>query len=230
MRILFIGTMPQEIHVYLNAIQKYVILRNGTTDVNCLEKVFINREYEIPFELAPRLIVDAGANVGMATLYLSHQYPNAEIVAIEPEPSNFKMLERNCGGLPNVTLIQAALWSRSCSLEIDDSGSEAWAFRVSERVSTSGKTVAVPTITIQEILDRFHADRIDFLKLDIEGAELELFSQGSEQWIDRIGSIAIELHDRLKPGCAQAFYSVLMSKKFHQEIRGENVFVKILGR
>jgi FkbM family methyltransferase len=202
-------------------------VRNGTTDVSCLEKAFICGEYESPFKLAPRLIVDAGANVGMATLYYSHRYPDAKIVAIEPEAENFKLLQRNCVGLSNVTLIQGALWSKNCGLEIEDLAVDAWAFRVSERLSgTNG--VSVMAITIQDILKQSHSNRIDLLKLDIEGAEFQLFSEGAEQWIEQIGSIAIELHDRIEPGCAQAFYSVLTGRKFRQEIKGENIFVKIL--
>jgi FkbM family methyltransferase len=215
-----------ETRIYLSSIERHIAVRNGTTDVSCLEKVFIYGEYESPFKLAPQLIVDAGANVGMATLYYSHQYPDAKIVAIEPELSNFKLLQRNCAGLSNVTLIQGALWPKNCGLEIEDLAVDAWMFRVSERLSgPDGQSVMA--ITIQDILQRSHADQIDLLKLDIEGAELQLFSDGAERWIDQIGSIAIEFHDRFEPGCARAFYSVLTGRKFHQEIRGENVFVKI---
>ena len=216
-----------EIRVYLKSIEKHVAVRNGTTDVSCIEKIFIYGEYESPFELAPRLIVDAGANVGMATLYYSHQYPDAKIVAIEPEPSNFKLLQHNCAGLSNVTPVQGALWPKNCGLKIEDLTVDPWMFRVSE--GPSGQNgVSVMAITIQDILKRFHSDRIDLLKLDIEGAEFQLFSEGAEQWIDQIGSIAIELHDRIEPGCAQAFYSVLAGRRFRQETKGENVFVKVL--
>jgi FkbM family methyltransferase len=216
-----------ETRIYLNSIERHIAVRNGTTDVSCLEKVFIYGEYESPFKLAPRLIVDAGANVGMATLYYSYQYPDAKIVAIEPELSNFKLLQRNCVGLSNVILIQGALWPKNCGLEIENLAVDAWMFRVSEGLSgPHGQSVMA--ITIQDILKLSHSDRIDLLKLDIEGAEFQLFSEGAEQWIDQIGSIAIELHDRIEPGCAQAFYSVLTGRKFRQEIKGENVFVKIL--
>jgi FkbM family methyltransferase len=226
-KILLARKSSGETRVFINSIEKHVAVRNGTTDLRCLEQVFIYGEYESPFELAPRLVVDAGANVGMATLYYSHQYPDAKIVAIEPEPSNFKMLQRNCAGLANVTLIQGALWPKNCELEIDDLTVDAWSFRVSARPSgPNGESVMA--ITIQDILKRFHLDRIDLLKLDIEGAEFQLFSDGAEQWIDQIGAIAIELHDRIEPGCAQAFYSVLRDRKFRQEIKGENVFVEVL--
>lgn len=218
---------PQEILVYLKMINRHVCIRSETTDLKCLEKVFVYDEYKLPFELHPRLIVDAGANVGMATLYFAHKYPEAQVVAIEPEYSNYEMLRRNCGGLPNVTTIQGALWPVNCPLEIEDKTTEAWTFRITDHSSGSGNTV-VPAVTITDILERVQAKRIDLLKLDIEGSELQLFSNGGEQWIDRVQAIAIELHDRIRPGCARAFYSVLTAKEFVQEVRGENVFVKIV--
>jgi FkbM family methyltransferase len=217
----------QEIRIYLKMIGRHAYVRSHTTDLKCLEKVFIHNEYQSPFELSPRLIVDAGANIGMATLYFAHRYPDAQIVAIEPEPSNFEILRRNCADLSNVTLIKGALWPVNCPLEIEDLAGEAWTFRVRE-LSSRSNNAAVLAITISDILNRVDAQRIDFLKIDIEGAELQLFANGAEQWIDLVETIAIELHDRFRPGCARAFYSALGKRKFIQEIGGENLYVKLL--
>ena len=222
------ATAPREVRVYLKAIDQHIFIRSGTTDLECLKKVFVYGDYRLPFDQFPPLIVDAGANIGMATLYFAHQYPLAQIVAIEPEPSNFEMLQRNCSGLPNVILLQGALWSSNSPLEIEDLTVEAWMFKVTEQTGEHG-AVGVAAITILDILKRVGAQHIDLLKLDIEGAELKLFSDGADEWIDRVRMIAIELHDRFLPGCAQAFYSVLASRKFIQEVKGENIFIKVLG-
>jgi FkbM family methyltransferase len=222
------AAVPQEITVYLKAIGRHACIRSGTTDLKCLEKIFVDDEYRFPFDHFPQLIVDAGANIGMATLYFAHQYPHARIVAIEPEPSNFELLHRNCKGLSNVILLQGALWPSNSPLEIEDPTADAWTFRVVERATIRGSTAAVAAITIPAILERVGAKQIDLLKLDIEGSELHLFSDGANRWICLVKAIAIELHDRFMPGCAQAFYSVLVGEKFIQEIRGENIFVKLL--
>src|SRR5260370_13944534 len=94
---------PGEIRVYLRPVAKKVVLRRQTTDLRCLEKVFVSDEYDSPFQLSPRVIVDAGANVGMATLFFAQRDPEAKILAIEPEASNFEMLKQNCQSLSNVT-------------------------------------------------------------------------------------------------------------------------------
>jgi FkbM family methyltransferase len=217
----------REIRVFLKAIGKKVIIRGGTTDLKCLMKVFSDGEYELPFDTSPQVIVDAGANIGMATLYFAARYPKAKVVALEPELSNFKVLEQNCRDLSNAILLRGALWPVSASLQIDDSSVDAWAFRVSQGRSKHN-TEVIPAITLPQIFDLVGAERIDLLKIDIEGSELELFSNGPEQWIDRVHVIAIELHDRFRPGCQEAFYSALGTRSFTQEIRGENIFVKMI--
>jgi FkbM family methyltransferase len=195
-----------------------------------LEKVFVANEYCLPFEMSPRVVVDAGANVGMATLFFAAQFPDARILAIEPEGSNFDMLKQNCQGLSNVTAVQAALWPEERQLHLSDPFSQEWAYQVSSSESAPSISLGkVPAITIGQILRRLNANRIDLLKLDIEGSELELFSNNAYQWLDQVQVIAIELHDWLRPGCAHAFYSALVSRRFVQEIRGENIFVNFLS-
>ena len=219
---------PGEIRIYLRPISQEVVIRRQTTDLQCLEKVFIAREYNSPFRLSPRVIVDAGANVGMATLFFAREYPQARIVAIEPASSNFDLLKRNCEGIPNVTLIRAAMWPENCELKIKNPTAEAWAFIVSDENCGSDSSPRTPAITVPDILHRLNVDHIDLLKIDIEGSELQLFSKNSEKWLSQVHFIVIELHDRIAPGCSRAFYSALVSRQFSQEIRGENIFVRVV--
>lgn len=225
--LVFAEKLPGNVRIFLRPLGRHVVIRRLTTDLACLQKVFVGNEYQCPFQLAPELIVDAGANIGMATLFFAHHYPNARIIAIEPESSNFTMLQTNCEGIKNITLIKSALWSNACRLRIADSDAAAWAFSVTDQLPVDDRSEPVMATTIPEILDRMNAIQIDLLKLDIEGAELELFSVGSEKWLNRVCNIVIELHDRYVPGCAKAFYSALSSRNFVQELRGENIFVKL---
>jgi FkbM family methyltransferase len=198
-----------------------VVVRRGTSDISTMEKVFWHREYEAPFPIDPDVIVDAGANIGMATLYYHRAYPRARIVAIEPEPSNFEILRKNCGGLDRVTLLNAALWPVSTSLALADPQAEKWAF-----VFKEGGAGGTPTTTIPEILQRLGADKIDILKIDIEGGERELFNRDPGSWLPHIGVIVIELHDRMEAGCAQTFYRAIGTRSYRHEVQGENIFIK----
>jgi FkbM family methyltransferase len=214
-----------ETNVFLRELNRYVTIRPGSSDLRCLAKVFVDYEYDIPFETNPRLIVDAGANIGLATLYFSSKFPETKIIAIEPEPSNYDLLVRNCSGMANVTLWHAAVWNTDTSLQIANPDAEKWAFTVTPgTLNGSG----IKALTIPQILAQSGHDTIDILKLDIEGAERELFRDGCEEWLPRVKMIVIELHDRFAPGCSRAVYSKLCQMAFHQEIRGENIFV-LLG-
>jgi FkbM family methyltransferase len=228
MRLTLDENKPGEARISLWPIEKEVVIRRMTTDLKCLEKVFIANEYKSPFEMAPQVIVDAGANIGMATLFFAHAYPNARIFAIEPEPLNFEMLKKNCREMSNVTLLKAALWHDNKNVRIANPGADAWAFTVTDQTSQAGNMGAVSTITITDILGRMNVDQIDLLKLDVEGAELQLFSNGADKWLGRVRNIVVELHDRYLPGCAQGFYSALMSRRFVQELNGENIFIKMI--
>src|ERR1700747_1771430 len=107
-----------EMKLFVRNLNRHVTIRPGTSDLRCLRKVFVNNEYAIPFETNPRLIVDAGANIGLPTLFFSGKFPGTKIIAIEPEPSNYDLLVRNCSGVTNVTLWNAAVWNTDTSLRI----------------------------------------------------------------------------------------------------------------
>lgn len=109
---------------------------------------------------------------------------------------------------------------------MDEGGfGQHWGFQTLEQGSLSNRTRhgEVGGITVEALMSRFGIDYIDFFKVDIEGAEKEVFASSS-MWIDKIGVIAIELHDRLKAGCSRSVY--LATKNFDWEFRrGETIFM-----
>jgi FkbM family methyltransferase len=180
-----------------------VHLRLRTSDVCVFEEVILNSEYDHVASMAPRSIVDAGANVGLTSVYFANRFPDAKIIAIEPEPANFEVLCRNAACYPNIVAVQAALWREDTQLSLIDPGNGAWGFQTSEASAAEGEQLPVEAVTIDSVMKRFGLDRIDVLKIDIEGAEKEVF-ESSATWIDRVGTIMVETHDRYKPGCTAA--------------------------
>lgn len=216
----------QRVKVYSPLLKRQLTLRPGATDVGVLKKVFVNQEYALPFPLRPRVIVDAGANIGMASLYFSHQFPDARIIAIEPEASNFAILRENCAGLDRIELIQSALWNAPGHVAVKDAAAEKWAFAYENVAPDAASDTS--TVTIPQILDRV-GGRIDLLKLDIESAEVELFSDSAAEWLPHVQMIAIELHDRFREGCSRAFYRQICRFPFSQAMSGENIFILFHG-
>src|SRR5262249_54066304 len=122
---------------------------------------------------------------------------------------------------PNITAIRAALWKENGEISIFDPGQGPWSFRTSpEGVGSIGRT---PAVTVDELLRKSGADFVDVLKIDIEGAEKEVFENAST-WIEKIRAIMIELHDRFRPGCSRALY-VGTPGFDHEERHGETVIL-----
>jgi FkbM family methyltransferase len=190
-----------------------VQLRARTSDGNVLKELLVRGEYDAIRPQAPRFIVDAGANIGLVSALLATRYPDARIVALEIDVDNFELLKRNVRAYPNVVPLNAGLWSHATQLVIENPEARAWAFRARERLDGGAALASVPGLGVNDLLHQFSAPRIDLLKIDIEGGELELFGPEAEQWLDRVDLIAIELHDRFVPGCETVVASRL-SRRF----------------
>src|SRR5205823_10345061 len=160
----------------------------------------------------PDLIIDAGAHIGCAATRFALRYPGAKILAVEAERRNFEALRANMARFPNVQCIHAAVWGSHGRVALADPDEEAWAFRVqplSEETSASSHADYIPAVTVDELLAMAGAARIDLLKLDIEGAEKEVFNADVDKWLPRTRVMNIELHDRVTPGCTEAFNNAL---------------------
>jgi len=201
-----------------------VYLRPGTADQDVYHQIFVTREYDIDLG-APLFIVDAGAHIGLSSVFFVSKYPKATVIAIEPEPSNFDVLLRNVENYSNIKPIRAGLWSRKAHLSIQDSNVATWSFRVSEDSSGSG----IPAIGIQDVITDFNMDRIDVLKIDIEGSEIEVLNH-SKAWIDAVKTLIIELHDRFRPGCAEALQKAFSSHTYDKSRSGENIVITNIKR
>ena len=108
-------------------------------------------------------------------------------------------------------------------MKIKGIGEGKWGFLVEEANSEDSKSFKA--ITITEILKNSGHNQIDILKLDIESAEKEVFSSGYEEWLDNVNMLIIELHDRFKDGCSDAFYSAIKKYDFKKYQKGENIFL-----
>jgi FkbM family methyltransferase len=200
-------------------------IRFQSSDYATFVKIFIDREYEVPLSKEPTAIIDAGANVGFASIFFAIKYPQARIIAIEPEPSNFAQLQRNVAPYPNIIPVQAALWFESATLDLLDPGSGSWAFQARKNSSDDKHRSigSVQGLTISDVMKAHKLDAVDILKIDIESGEKEVFSANTA-WTNNVGVIMIELHDRFRDGCSQSFYSA--TKDFDQKMQqGENVIL-----
>lgn len=179
-------------------------LRAGTSDIPVFVQVYREHEYSLPLREPVRSIIDAGAHIGLSSLYFAACFPQARIIAIEPEPSNFELLRTNVANHHLIMPIQAALAVEDGELRLIDPGLGSWGFRTWGSEAECADGIVVPTLSLSSILDRSGLAQIDVLKMDIEGAEKEVLGSCAP-WIDRINVLVAELHDRFRPGCSAAF-------------------------
>jgi FkbM family methyltransferase len=173
-----------------------------------------------------QLIIDAGANIGLVSIYFANKYPTAIIYAIEPEKSNYDLLVKNAIGYKNIVPIQAALWKNNSPLCIENLDAEKWAFRVTEKIDANNHLIN--TNTFANLLAMANKNYIDILKIDIEGAEKDLFEEYSEIWIYIVGSFIIDLHEGLRKGTNNSFYSAISKLNYREYIKGENHFINVI--
>ena len=146
-------------------------LRSGVGDIFVLYEVLAGEAYRVPRFLTDakeiRIIIDAGANIGMTSLYLADRFPQARIFSIEPHPENFRLLCANVLSRPNIHPVHACLCGGSPGPRVLSIDRPAWGNRMVE----DGEGVKVPGVTIDSLMEEFDLPRIDILKIDIEGAE-----------------------------------------------------------
>lgn len=181
-------------------------VRRGTVDVGVWDEVFISGEYAAPSTASapPEYIIDAGANIGLTSIFYAIAFPEATIIAIEPAEENWDLLQSNARAYPQIKPTLAALWPTTTRVNIANPTDASVSFFCSE---TTGDGT-VQTVTVPGLMQRHDMPHVDILKVDVEGAEKAIFSAAAP-WIGKVRRFAIEFHDRKVPGCRASFESVV---------------------
>jgi len=172
--------------------------RARTSDLDVYSQIFFHREYRCLDHLRDvGVVIDCGANVGFASAYFLSKFPNSTVIAVEPDVGNFAALERNLAPyLGRIRAIRSGVWSEVTGLVMNEDvfrDGREWARRV--RPARSGEIAQMQAIDIESLVDSGDGDRVSILKIDIEGAEYEVFSSpGWRKWIDRVDTVVIEVH------------------------------------
>jgi FkbM family methyltransferase len=197
--------------------------RLKTSDVPIAVQIFLNQEYAFTPKRPIKTVIDAGANTGFSALYFAERFPEAQIVALEPEQSNFDLLRENTAFCERIHPEKLALWNEDVNLDVVD-----WFGKCGFRTKRPDEPMRRPTcetvagISIPSLMSRYGMEQIDFLKMDIEGAEKTILS-GNPEWLSCVGVLAVELHDWLDPDCSNVFQQVAASFDVCW-VRGENHF------
>jgi FkbM family methyltransferase len=172
-----------------------VRLRSHTTDVSVLGELLVSDGYAPILSLLPAppsTIVDLGANTGLAARWFLNRWPQTRIAAVEPQEGNLEVLRDNVARFDGqVTVVPAAVGATRRTAVLHTTTGEYGFTMVGE--PTGGTTYTVPVVTMRDVLDAAGFDTIDLLKVDIEGAERELFADCAE-WIHLVRAMVVECH------------------------------------
>lgn len=211
----------------IKGIKHAIFLRDGSSDIPTFKEIFFDKEYAIDFDIVPEVIVDAGANVGLAAIYFANRFPDSKIISIEPEQGNLKVLRKNVQDYKNVKILDKALSNVSDELiYVNDSGFGEWAY-ITEKVKKSDSFKnSIETVSISSIMKNEGIEVIDILKIDIEGFEKELFESNYEYWLPRTRYLVIEVHDNMKKGCSKSLFKMIAKYDFKFSHKGENMIFR----
>ncbi len=222
--------------IRLSTVPDPVWMRPGVSDWIVMERIFLDLEYE---SLSPThdaamdklyqsilsggklpLIIDCGANIGLSSVWFATRFPEARIVAIEPEPNNFQVLALTAKNFPSIRPVQAAVAARTSRVNLSNTMGTPWAWKTEEAADGN-----VETTTLQTVLQSDPRHVLLAVKVDIEGFETQLLG-GEADWVETAPLVVFEMHDWMDPwsGSGHAFFSHLAVSKRDYLVRGENIF------
>lgn len=165
------------------------------------------------------LILDLGANNGASARWFTREYPEAHIVAVEPDPDNARICRLNTQGYP-VEVITAAVGGTPGKVALDTANMGSVSY-----VTTRSEDGGVPIVTVGQILaDRKPDHELFIVKIDIEGFEEDLFAAGTE-WVEEAHVVLIEPHDWKFPDrdTSRPLQQTMGQLPFHVLLSGENL-------
>jgi len=189
-----------------------------------MREVLCDECYRFPGDIRPEVVVDLGGNIGLTSLWLHKQFRPRKTVVLEPSPGNAELASKNLSGLDGVVVIDAAIGST------DGYAHFAAAEESNKGAVSFGETGSVRVVSMNTLLNGvLMNERIDLLKVDIEGGEAELFSKNLE-WLANVENIITELHPDLidvvsirNAVCSQGFRHIPAGSAFETNMEA---FVK----
>ena len=151
-------------------------------------EIFVDRVYDFKTENSRPVIFDCGSNVGMSLIAFKRNHPGARIRAFEPDPDVYQVLKHNIEsfGLEGVEATRCAVWTEPGEIRFEADGLDGGRVKNDDSFG-----VTVPAVRLKDHLMEF--ETIDFLKIDIEGAELEVLKDvETELW--RVRNLFVEYH------------------------------------
>jgi FkbM family methyltransferase len=213
-------------YLFTDNIQHPIRICLNTSDMDVYCQIFREKEYDCLGNISDaRFIIDCGGYIGLSAIWFLNKYKNAHLIVVEPDPRNFAICKKNLKFYKRrVTLINSAVWPHQTGLLISRGLHRDGGYWTTQVLEVAGNQRAdINSVEMDSLIKEGGLNKVDILKVDIERAEIKLFSGNCEAWLAKVKNMAIELHDK---ECEAIFFKAM--EKFNYELSrsGELVICK----
>ena len=185
-----LSARPQGAETSTELVDPPMRIADGPSFVSQYKEIFISEAYDFPFEGTSPTIIDGGANIGTAVIWWRTRWPDARILAFEPDPKLFELLRWNTRCYSGLEIHQCALYTQDDDILFSSEGTDAGHIYTDDN-SVNGDLIWVKAIRLSLVLRT--VGKVHLLKLDIEGAELEVLRE-AEPLLKNVERIFVEYH------------------------------------
>ncbi len=184
----YLKELPRYTAAELEIFGKKIKIPDFASFRSASNEIFNREIYKFRTETEKPYIIDCGANIGLSIIYFKKTYPNAEIIGLEPDKEIFKLLKSNVNsfGYNDVRLLEKAVWDKESEEDFFSEGADGG--RLSKK-EESKKFIRVGTVRLRKYLEK----PVDFLKIDIEGAEVAVIRDCADL-LPKVKNLFVEYH------------------------------------
>lgn len=179
---------------------KDIFYRAGSSDVHIIYEILLKKsykaEYYVPDNVAPGVIFDIGANIGIASIYFANKFPDAVIYCFEPILENFDLLKKNTNKYKNIHCFQIALGAKDGKVNMSASDSEMnyGGGSIYELGTNKDKSQRVRLVNPTTFYSKEDIKNIDLIKIDVEGSEYDVLTSFEGKILKKVDWIIGEMH------------------------------------
>ena len=208
---------PPSLRLKPSFLEYPVTLRTATSDPFVYRQIMIENEYSPVLGLPVHTIIDLGANIGLSSAWFLNRLPGSTVFALEADRENWEACQKNLQPYPDrAVVINAAAWSSTMELQLHRRNCAA--DNVVREGGLEDGHPSVQGLDMPTVIERSGFKSVDLLKIDIEGAEEQIFGCGVDGWLPLVHNLCIEIHGE---SCRRAFFSALSGYSFTHLRSGE---------
>jgi len=169
-------------------------------ELSSLIEIFVRKDYELDPDFIPtdgETVFDIGANIGVYTIRQAKRMKNGRIFCFEPNPYAYSRLQKNlqANHLQNVISFDTALYSQKCRLPLNFDLNATGRSELNNGAGKYSSTLSVQTTTMDNMVEAYNIEKIDLVKIDVEGSEFEVL-KGANKGLRNTDKIVMECHSK----------------------------------